>query len=220
MKVKQRKARTEICPTCKKPVPVDEYDSLVCPDCSNPRGTFGELELKFRCAEEHGQPLVLDSDDAVLPELRDLACNKFEHPEFELRTLNRLSDWLRREHKLSRQQVLVCRLDKIATLLRQSSDEKPPKQPTTTDNETDNGKNSENYLPPWNHAAAAIVKRINAAKKAGDRITQEQAIRDYVDDNPDCEYEPSYLERVLTAHAKAGQCWKAKRTKNRQSQKQ
>jgi hypothetical protein len=112
--------------------------------------------------------------------------------------------------------MLSKELVRAAVKRRNAANTTAANSPAQTDNKTDNAKISKKYLPPMNDDAWTISRKINETAIDGDKITQKQAIKDHIENNPNCEFSADYLERVLTANRGL---WKNRPTKNRQRQK-
>ena len=80
------------------------------------------------------------------------------------------------------------------------SKRKGPEAAGQSDKKSDTEKKPKKNSLPFNDAARAIARKLKTAKRAGDKYTKEQAVSDYLDENPECEYCHSYLLKVLAAH--------------------
>ncbi|MEX2175368.1 MAG: hypothetical protein WD872_13485 [Pirellulaceae bacterium] len=101
-----------VCPTCNKLAPIDQYNSLRCPDCRDDRGTFGELWIDLHTG---GRLAGESAGDETLCKLR--AYVRLRFGEFGPSGMAKLCDWLVAFHGFSREQVFVAKLFRIVELL-------------------------------------------------------------------------------------------------------
>lgn len=107
------------CPTCGKQAPIDMFGSLWCPDCRNMSGTLGELFTDLRLAKMNAGRRLAECNAPEIAHFRHFVRERFGG--FDEAALNCLGDWLRAEHGMTSEQVLVCRLERINGLLKGGS---------------------------------------------------------------------------------------------------
>lgn len=110
--------RTGQCPTCGKLVPIDEHNSLRCPDCRNRSGTFAELWIDMKT----GGPLSKEhTANESLSVLRNRLRERFGSRD--VAALEKLRDWLVDTHGMTHEQVFVTKRTRLVELLKSRTPE-------------------------------------------------------------------------------------------------
>jgi len=105
--------RTEACLACGKQAPVDEHESLRCPECSDRTGTFFELFVDLSTGGPLSDP---NGGDEAFCRFRSLIRERYG--SFDISALNALRDDLVRQCGLTRDEVQVTRLERIVEWLK------------------------------------------------------------------------------------------------------